>query len=105
MVNVAHGDAFGKTQPGNKNILADQLICPDQALPTEWSLSQACNAVCKVCSHPHIVLFATSADTKLPLYVYLVLGPLVRNEDAFQLSWVDLVAYAFPPLLFLDWSC
>ena len=44
----------------------------------------------------HIGLFATRANTKLPLYVSPVPDSLAWKQDAFQHPWNDLNAYAFP---------
>ena len=81
-----------------KNILADQLNCPDQVLPTEWSLLPGYSmpyAKCFGCSH--MDLFATRANAKLPLYVSLGLDPMVWKQGAFQHTWNYLGAYASPP--------
>ena len=43
--------------PGKKNVLADQLSCPDQVLPTEWSLlPRVFDAICEVFDCPPIYL-------------------------------------------------
>ena len=63
-----------------KNMLADQMNYPDQVLPTEWSLRlQSFDVVCEVYGHPHVDLFATSANTKFPLYVYPVSDRMARK--------------------------
>ena len=49
-----------------KTGLADQLSYPDQVLPRVF------DSFCKVYSRPHINLFATRANVKLPLYVLWV---------------------------------
>ena len=54
--------------PGKKNILADQLSRPGQILPTEWSLlPRVFDGICWVLGHPHLDLFATRANNKLPI--------------------------------------
>ena len=51
-----------------QNILADQPSCPDQILPTEWSLlPRVFDRICRVFSHPHLNLFTTRVNNKLPL--------------------------------------
>ena len=82
---------------GKKNILADQLSRPDQILPTEWSLlPRVLDGICQVIRRPHLDLFATRANTNLPLYVSPVPDPLAWKQDALHLPWNHLVAYAFP---------
>ena len=88
--------------PGKKNILADQLGRPDQILPTEWSLlPRVFDGNCRVFGRPHLGMFATQANNKLPLYVSLVPDPLAWKQDALHLPWNHLMAYAFPPFALL----
>ena len=59
--------------PGKKNILADQLSRPDQIFLIEWSLlPHVFDEICWEFGRPHLDLFATRANTKLPIYVSLV---------------------------------
>ena len=82
-------------------VLADQLSHPDQVLPTKWSLlPRVFDTICEVYSYPHIDLFATRANTKLPLYVSLIPDPMTWKQDAFQHLWDNLSVYAFPLSLF-----
>ena len=68
----------------NKNILACQLSHLDQVIPTDWSiLPWVFDDACKVFGHPHLSLFATRANTKLPIRVYPVSVPIVWKQDAF----------------------
>ena len=68
--------------PSKKNVLADQLSRLNLVLPTEWSLlPRMFVAVCKVFGHPHLNLFTTRANMKLPLYVSPV--PETWNQDTF----------------------
>ena len=83
--------------PGKKNILEDQLSRPDQVLPTEWFLlPHVFNGICRAFGCPHLDLFATWANAKLPLYVLPVPDPLAWKQDALHLPW-NYLAYAFPP--------
>ena len=75
--------------------------CSDQALPPEWSLPWVFNAVCEMYSRPHEFLFAIIANTKQPMYVSLVSGPMAWNQDTFQLSRVNFGAHAFLPFAVL----
>ena len=57
--------------PGRKNFMTDQV------LPMEWSLPpKVFEGICSVFGRPHLDLFDTQANTKLPLYVSLVPNPL-----------------------------
>ena len=89
--------------PGKKkNILADQLNCPDQILPTEWSLLPCVfDGICQVFGCPHLDLFTTRVNTKLPLNVSPVPDPIAWKQDALHLPWNHLVAYTFPPFILL----
>ena len=46
---------------------------------------------------PHVDLFATRWNTKLPAFMSPVPDPQVLAMDALSLPWQDLWAYAFPP--------
>ena len=46
---------------------------------------------------PHVDLFATHLNHKLPLYVSPVPDPKAWDIDALNISWMGLTAYAYPP--------
>ena len=50
---------------------------------------------------PQVDLFATSLNTKLPLYVSPIPVPKAWAVDALNISWENLVVYAFPPTALL----
>ena len=81
--------------PG-KNILVDQLSCPDKILPIEWSLPpQVFENICRKLSSPVVDLFATRMNSKLPIYVFR--SRLHGMEgNIFQHSWVYLSVHTFP---------
>ena len=88
--------------PGKKNVLVDQLSCPDQVILTEWSLlPRVFKEVYGVFGHPHLNLFAIWVITKLPFYISPVLDAMAWRHDAFQHPWDYLSAYAFPPFALL----
>ena len=88
--------------PGKRNSLADQLSCLDQILPTEWYLlPRVFDGICRELGRPHLDLFTTRANNKLPLYVSLVPDPLAWKQDALHLPLNHLDAYAFPPFALL----
>ena len=81
-----------------KNVLADQLSCSDQVVPTEWYfLPRVLKGICEVFGHPHLDLLATRANTKLSPYVSPVSDPMVWRQDVFQHLWDSHTALAFPP--------
>ena len=84
--------------PGRLNVLADLLSRQDQILHTEWSLHPAvARQLWRVWGQPHLDLFATSMNNKLPVYVSPLPDPNAWEEDALSLNWTNLWVYAFPP--------
>ena len=84
--------------PGRLNALADCLSRKGAVVQTEWSLNQrVASQIFHVWGSPHIDLFATHLNRKLPLFVSPVLEPEAYATDALSLSWVGMWAYAFPP--------
>ena len=72
---------------GKLNVLADSLSRKGQILHTEWSLSpQIFRQICQALGTPHIDLFATSLNTKLPVYVSPYPDPLAWDTDALSMS-------------------
>ena len=51
---------------------------------------------------PHIDLFATRLNNRLPVFVSPVPDPLAESVDALTLDWTGLDAYAFPPPVLLN---
>ena len=88
--------------PGSLNVIADGLSRRNQVQPTEWSLSpQIFKQISKLWKSPQVDLFATSLNTKLPTYVSPIPDPQAWAVDALNISWENLVAYAFPPTALL----
>ena len=84
--------------PGRLNALADCLSRKGAVVQTEWSLNQrVAYQIFHVWGSPHIDLFATHLNRKLPLFVSPVLEPEAYATDALSLSWVGMWAYVFPP--------
>jgi hypothetical protein len=89
--------------PGHLNVLADLLSRRHQVINTEWSLSpQVATRIWKVWGQPHVDLFATPANAKLPLFVCPYQDPAALDTDAFSLSWTGMWVYAFPPFPLLN---
>ena len=84
--------------PGQQNVIADLLSRKGQVLPAEWSLHPAiCSHIWKVWGSPHIDLFATKFNNKLPTYCSPVQDPAAWATDSMSIPWHNLYAYAFPP--------
>ena len=61
--------------PGCLNVMADLLSRSNQVQSTEWSLHpQVFKQICQKWFTPHVDLFATHLNHKLPLYIYKGLG-------------------------------
>ena len=84
--------------PGRLNALADCLSRKGNIVQTEWSLSpRVASQIFHIWGKPHLDLFATRLNGKLPLFVSPVLDPEAYATDALSLSWRGMWAYAFPP--------
>ncbi|XP_076441109.1 uncharacterized protein LOC143280359 [Babylonia areolata] len=85
--------------PGKLNILADYLSRSHTVLQTEWSLSHS--TLQPIWDHwhkPHVDLFATRFNFRIPTYVSPVPDPQAWAVDTLSISWSNLSGYAFPPL-------
>ena len=61
---------------------------------TEWSLHpQVFKQICQKWFTPHVDLFATHLNHKLPVYISPVPGPRAWDIDALNLNWSGLTAY------------
>jgi len=84
--------------PGRLNVLADRLSRRHQVIQTEWSLMPTVAArMWKVWGAPHVDLFATDENHKLPVYVSPLPDESAWRQDAFSFPWTNLWAYAYPP--------
>ena len=84
--------------PGCLNVMADLLSRSNQVQSTEWSLHpQVFKQICQKWFTPHVDLFATHLNHKLPLYVSPVPDPKAWDIDALNINWTNLTAYAYPP--------
>ena len=84
--------------PGRLNALADCLSRKGAVVQTEWSLNQrVASQIFHIWGSPHIDLFATHLNRKLPLFVSPVLETEAYATDTLSFSWVGMLAYAFPP--------
>ena len=85
--------------PGHLNVIADRLSRVHQILPGEWSLCHhVARRLWKVWGQPHLDLFATADNAKLPMYVSPLPDPAAYATDALSFSWAQMWVYAFPPV-------
>ena len=88
--------------PGCLNVMADLLSRSNQVQSREWSLHpQVFKQICQKWFTPHVDLFATHLNHKLPLYVSPVPDPKAWDIDALNINWTNLTAYAYPPTALL----
>ena len=79
------------------NVMADLLSRLNQVQSTEWSLHlQVFHQICQKWFTPHVDLFATHLNHKLPLYVSPVPDPNASDIDTLNINWTGLTAYAYP---------
>jgi ribonuclease HI len=84
--------------PGRLNVVADRLSRRHQVINTEWSLSpQVVLQLWQLWGRPHVDLFATRDNAKLPTYVSPLPDEQAWKQDALSFPWTGLWAYAFPP--------
>ena len=57
--------------------------------------------ICQKWFTPHVDLFATSLNHKVPLYVSPVPDQHALDIDALKINWSGLTAYAYPPTALL----
>ena len=88
---------------GCLNVMADLLSRSNQVQSTEWSLHpQVFKQICQKWFTPHVDLFATHLNHKLPLYVSPIPDPKAWDIDALNINWTSLTAYAYPPTALLN---
>ena len=74
----------------------------NQVQSTKWSLHpQVFKQICQKWFTPHVDLFATHLNHKLPRYVSPVPDPKAWDIDALNINWTNLTAYAYPPTALL----
>ena len=86
------------------NVMADLLSRSNQVQSTEWSLHpQVFKQICRRWFTPHVDLFATLLNHKLPLYVSPIPDQNAWDIDALNINWAGLTAYAYPLTALLHW--
>ena len=84
--------------PGRLNILADGLSREGRIIQTEWTLNTSVfRGVCLAFQVPHIDLFATIHNHRLPVYFSPIPDHLAAGVDSLAQNWNGIVGYAFPP--------
>ena len=84
--------------PGKVNTLADSLSRKGQIVTTEWTIeAQFLIPLWEMWGRPHLDLFASRHNNRLPIFVSLNEDPLAFKRDAMSFSWNSLDVYAFPP--------
>ena len=84
---------------GVLNVKADWLSRKSQIIGSEWSLHpQVAQAIWSLWGQPHIDLFATRDNHKLPTFVSPFPDPMAWASDALAIKWDGMWAYAFPPI-------
>ena len=86
--------------PGCLNVMADLLSSSNQVQSTEWSL-YLFKQICLKWFTPHVDLFVTRLNHKVPLYVSPVPDQNAWDIDALNINWSGLTAYAYPPTALL----
>ena len=90
-----------KTQTHSRVFECD-LSRSNQVQSTEWSLHpQVFKQICQKWFTPHVDLFATRLNHKVPLYVSPVPDQNAWDINALNINWSDLTAYAYPPTALL----
>ena len=88
--------------PGCLNVMADLLSRSNQVQSKEWSLHpQVFKQICQKWFTPHVDLFATHLNHKLPPDVSPIPDPRAWDIDALNINWTNLTAYAYPPTALL----
>ena len=89
--------------PGCLNVIADHLSCPNQPIPTEWSLHpEIVSRIFRVWGTPEVDMFATLSNSHLPRFMSPVPEPRAVAVDALSQDWQGRSMYMFPPFPLLN---
>ena len=87
--------------PGEENILADALS-RRKVIATKWTLHhEVVQKIFALTDRPHIDLFASAKNARLPVNCTRYPHPQAWATDALQIDWNNMFAYAFPPISLL----
>ena len=88
--------------PGCLNVMVDLLSRSNQVQSTKWSLQpQVFKQICHKWFMPHVDLFATRPNHRVPLYVSPVPDQNAWDIDALNINWSGLTAYVYPSMALL----
>ncbi|XP_048775499.2 uncharacterized protein LOC125680102 [Ostrea edulis] len=88
--------------PGNLNLVTDALSRSLHPVNTEWELHPAVfQEICLKWDRPHIDLFATHLNCKLPTFVSPIPDNKALAVDAMSFDWKGMFSYMFPPFRLL----
>ena len=83
--------------PGCLNVMGNLLSRSNQVQSTEWSLHpQVFKQICQKWFTPHVDLFATYLNHKLPLYLSPVPDPKAWDIDALNINWTSSHCLCLP---------
>ena len=83
---------------GDRNVLADALSRGIHRHPTEWTLHNAVtSAIFQRWPTPHVDLFASEKNHKLPVFFSIRPSPSSSGVNALTQNWDCLYGYAYPP--------
>ena len=89
--------------PGFLNVMADLLSRSNQVQSTEWSPHpQVFKQICLKWFTPHVDLFATRLNHKVPPYISPVPDQNAWDIDVLNINWSGLTAYYNSPRLARD---
>ena len=89
--------------PGCLNVIADHLSCPNQPIPTEWSLHpKIVRCIFRVWGTPEVDMFATRSNSHLPRFMSPILEQRALAVDALSQDWQGRSMYMFPPFPMLS---
>ena len=83
--------------------MADLLSRLNKVQSTVWSLHLSAGVLTDLSKWftPHVNLFATRLNHKVPLYVSQILDQNAWDIDALNINWLGLTAYACSPMSLL----
>ena len=84
--------------PGCLNVMANLLSRSNQVQSTERSHHQVFKQICHKWFTPHVDLFASRLNHKVPLYVSPVPDQNAWDIDALNINWLGLTSYAYPSM-------
>ena len=89
--------------PGCLNVIADHLSCPNQPIPTEWSLHpEIVRHIFRVWGTPQVDMCATMSNSHLSWFMSPIPDSRALVVDALSQDWQGRSMYMFPPFPLLS---